>query len=243
MSFRVSGAEEPRARSRATNSGRARSHPDCRSRQLRWGATDEEFDATLAGDGLIPNADLTATRAITISAAAEDVWPWLAQLGQGRGGFYTYDWLENLVGADIHSADHIEPEWHDPEVGDQVHLAADVALTGSGTRPGDPWRHIDGTRGHPIRLHLGLGAATATGRDDPAGGAREVRLHAAVGLSLPPRACGCGQFRDDATNASRHQGSRYSFCRVVMKGHGPEKQSAAWPPGRGAPGSRSACDG
>src|SRR6266511_5232410 len=63
--------------------------------QLRWGATDEERDDTLAGDDLIPNRDLTATRAITVHAPAERVWPWIAQLGQGRGGFYSYDALEN----------------------------------------------------------------------------------------------------------------------------------------------------
>src|SRR6266540_2562897 len=52
--------------------------------QLRWGATDEERDATLAGDDLIPNPDLIATRAITVHATADQVWPWIAQLGQGR---------------------------------------------------------------------------------------------------------------------------------------------------------------
>src|SRR6266536_5684983 len=62
--------------------------------QLRWGATDEERDATLAGDDLIPNPDLIATRAITVHATADQVWPWIAQLGQGRGGFYSYDALE-----------------------------------------------------------------------------------------------------------------------------------------------------
>ena len=55
-----------------------------RSWQLRWGATDEEVDATLPGDDLIPNPDLVATRAITVHAAADQVWPWIAQLGQGR---------------------------------------------------------------------------------------------------------------------------------------------------------------
>lgn len=54
---------------------------------LRWGATDQEFDEPLPGDDLIAGADLIATRAITIRAAPDRVWPWLAQLGQGRGGF------------------------------------------------------------------------------------------------------------------------------------------------------------
>jgi hypothetical protein len=55
--------------------------------QLRWGATGEERAATLAGDDLIPTPDLTATRAITVGTSADQVWPWIAQLGQGRGGF------------------------------------------------------------------------------------------------------------------------------------------------------------
>jgi hypothetical protein len=96
--------------------------------QLRWGATDEERDATLDGDDLIPNPDLMATRAITVHAVAEHVWPWIAQLGQGRGGFYSYDVLENLVGCDIHSADRIVPEWQAINVGDQVNLHPEVGL-------------------------------------------------------------------------------------------------------------------
>jgi hypothetical protein len=95
---------------------------------LRWGATDQEADSSLPGDELIANADLTATRAITIRASAEQVWPWLAQLGQGRGGFYSYDSLENLVGCDIHSADRIVPEWQNVSVGDKVRFAPEVAL-------------------------------------------------------------------------------------------------------------------
>jgi hypothetical protein len=89
---------------------------------LRWGTTDEESDEPLPGDDLIANASLTATRAITIRASDDQVWPWLAQLGQGRGGFYSYDFLENLIGADIHSADRIVPELQDIEVGDEILL-------------------------------------------------------------------------------------------------------------------------
>ena len=99
-----------------------------RRRQLRWGATDQESDAPLVGDSLIGNADLIATRAITINARADRVWPWIAQLGQGRGGFYSYDFLENLVGCNIHSADRIVPEWQDIEFGDEVRLAPQVGL-------------------------------------------------------------------------------------------------------------------
>jgi hypothetical protein len=99
-----------------------------RGRCLRWGATDEETRMALPGDGLLPDADLTATRAVTVRATADAVWPWIAQLGQGRGGFYSYDFLENLVGCDIRSADRIVPEWQAVNVGDQVKLHPEVGL-------------------------------------------------------------------------------------------------------------------
>jgi hypothetical protein len=99
-----------------------------RFRYLRWGATDREAGDPLAGDDLIRNADMIATRAITIHAAADRVWPWIAQLGQGRGGFYSYDWLENLVGCNIHSSNRILPEWQDVRVGDEIRLAPQVGL-------------------------------------------------------------------------------------------------------------------
>jgi hypothetical protein len=99
-----------------------------RPRQLRWGATDQESDGSLPGDDLIANPDLTATRAITVHTSADQVWPWIAQLGQGRGGFYSYDVLENLVGCDIHSADQIVPQWQAITVGGQVKLHPEVGL-------------------------------------------------------------------------------------------------------------------
>jgi hypothetical protein len=99
--------------------------------QLRWGATDGELDEPLAGDDLILNPNLISTRAITIGASVDQVWPWIAQLGQGRGGFYSYDFLENLIGCDIHSADRIVPEWQEVQVGDTVHLHPEVALEGA----------------------------------------------------------------------------------------------------------------
>jgi hypothetical protein len=106
-----------------------------RPRHLRWGTTEREFAEPLAGDALIA-AGLTATRAISIRAPADLVWPWIAQLGQGRGGFYSYDFLENLAGCDIHSADRIVPEWQDLRVGDEVRLAPEVALVVADLEPG-----------------------------------------------------------------------------------------------------------
>jgi hypothetical protein len=104
--------------------------------QLGWGASDQERDATLAGDDLIPTPDLAATRAITVHAPAAQVWPWIAQLGQGRGGFYSYDALENLVGCHIHSAARVVPEWQDLKVGDQVKLHPEVGLGVAVVEPG-----------------------------------------------------------------------------------------------------------
>ncbi len=96
---------------------------------LRWGASDDELRLSLPGDELLATTNVVATRAVTIAATPAAVWPWIAQLGQGRGGFYTYDRLENLVGAGIHSADSIVPEWQHLKAGDDVKLAPEVALT------------------------------------------------------------------------------------------------------------------
>lgn len=95
---------------------------------LRFGAIGDEVALTLPGDDRVPRPDLESTRAITIGVGPERVWPWIAQLGQGRGGFYSYTWLENLAGAKITNADQVVPLWQDPAVGDQVNLAPDMAL-------------------------------------------------------------------------------------------------------------------
>lgn len=88
--------------------------------QRNWGATDAEVTATLPGDGLTPPPVEQNTRAITIAASPAEVWPWLVQMGADRAGFYSYDWLENLFGLDIHNADRIVDEWQDLAVGDMV---------------------------------------------------------------------------------------------------------------------------
>jgi hypothetical protein len=90
---------------------------------LRWGATHSEVGMALPGDDLLEFPKLNATRAVTIQAPPAEVWPWLAQLGQGRGGFYSYDWIENMMGLDIHTADRLLPEHQDIKVGDVVPLA------------------------------------------------------------------------------------------------------------------------
>ena len=79
-----------------------------------------KFRAALPGDEQVPDPILAYTRAITIHAPVSTVWPWIVQIGQGRGGLYSYDFLENLVGCDMHSADQILPEHQDLKVGDIV---------------------------------------------------------------------------------------------------------------------------
>ena len=94
---------------------------------LTWGAQQAEFDANWPGDELIPQPRHVWTRAVTVDAPPEAVWPWLVQMGQGRGGFYSYDWLENLVGCDIHSLSHIDPDRQQLAVGDPIRLVPEDA--------------------------------------------------------------------------------------------------------------------
>lgn len=89
---------------------------------LRWGATDEEAGGPLPGDEIVPSPNVEATHAVTIEAPIGEVWPWLAQIGQDRGGFYSYTLLENLAGCRIRNADRILPEFQRLVVGDGVRL-------------------------------------------------------------------------------------------------------------------------
>ncbi len=88
----------------------------------KWGTADTEINMPLPGDELVTNPWLESTRAISIQAPASAVWPWLVQMGQGRGGLYSYERLENLAGCDIHNSDRIMPEHQDLKVGDKVRL-------------------------------------------------------------------------------------------------------------------------
>ena len=102
--------------------------PLLRGHYNRWGATAAECRAEMPGDALVPEPRLRSTRALTIDAPPEAVWPWLVQIGQGRGGLYSYDALENLLRLDIHSADAVLPEHQHLQPGDLVRLG----------RPGSP---------------------------------------------------------------------------------------------------------
>jgi hypothetical protein len=92
-----------------------------RERTLNWGTTDAEAVAALPGDELLPDADGVSTRAITINAPPRAVWPWIVQIGPApRGGVYTYDWIENLLGLKMHSTDEVLEEFQHPAVGDKI---------------------------------------------------------------------------------------------------------------------------
>ncbi len=95
-----------------------------RSWSLTWGAMAAEAAATLPGDDLLARPDVVSTRVIGIEAPANLIWPWLVQMGPGRAGAYTYDWIENLFGLNMHSADEIIPALQHIAVGDAWRLGS-----------------------------------------------------------------------------------------------------------------------
>lgn len=98
-----------------------------RERILSWGADASEVASALPGDDLLPNPNGSSTRAITIDAPPEAVWPWIAQLGPApRGGAYTYDWIENLLGLNMHSVDRVLSEFQHPSIGDEISFGANT---------------------------------------------------------------------------------------------------------------------
>ena len=100
---------------------------------LRWGATDFEVASELPGDEVVADPSFNATRALTVEASPAEVWPWIAQLGFGRAGWYSYDLLDNLG---RRSADRIIPSLQDVRVGDLVPLGPGGGLRVKGLVPG-----------------------------------------------------------------------------------------------------------
>jgi len=100
--------------------------PLYRSWHTRWGATGEEVRGEMPGDDIVPRASFNATRAITIQASPERVWPWIVQIGYRRAGFYTYDLIDN---AGYESADRILGEYQHPKIGDWMPMASKVNET------------------------------------------------------------------------------------------------------------------
>lgn len=88
-----------------------------------WGSTRDELEMALPGDPAIRDRAMEIQHAVTIDAPPDEVWAWLVQLGQDRAGFYSYDWLERAIGADIRNVAEIRPQWQSRQVGDFVRAA------------------------------------------------------------------------------------------------------------------------
>lgn len=126
--------------------------------QRQWGATTAEARSPLPGDERVAEPAEQTTRAITIDAPPEAVWRWIVQLGADRGGFYSYERLENLFGLDIHNSDRIVAEWQERAVGDLV--LADAAGTGG-------WYVVEVVPGEALVLAVGdLEAGRPVRRDE-----------------------------------------------------------------------------
>lgn len=129
--------------------------------QESWGARVDEAALELPGDEEIVEPAVQVTRAVTIDAPPEDVWPWLVQIGADRAGFYSYAWLENLIGLQVRNADRIEPSWQHLEVGDRVY--ADRRRTGG-------WTVVELVPGSALVLRLAdVGTGRPVSRSDRAG--------------------------------------------------------------------------
>jgi hypothetical protein len=92
---------------------------------MSWGAGEREIAMRMTVDSLIPAGATVSTRALTIDAPPSVVWKWVVQLGQGRGGFYSYEWLENLFAAEMRNAERIDPALQQLRVGDTISYKED----------------------------------------------------------------------------------------------------------------------
>ena len=110
----------------------------------RWGTTVDERKGPMVGDETVPHPGLQVTHAVGIDAPVAAVWPWLAQIGQDRAGFYSYTWLENLAGCRMRNADSVRPEWQDRAVGDVVPLHPRLGLELVRLEPGRAFVMQDG---------------------------------------------------------------------------------------------------
>ena len=141
-----------------------------------WGATPDEIASTVIGDSLCPTATLSATRCITINGTPDEVFPWIRQMGMGRAGWYSYDWLDNLGRK---SATSILPEWQSVQSGDHI-PAGPISFVASIV---EPPRHfvleIRGIGKKSPRLHFTLAYEL---RDDPQGTRLVTRMRSHIRL-------------------------------------------------------------
>ena len=214
-----------------------------RARLRNWGATRKEIDATYPGDDLVAGPVSTTTYAVSVAAPAETVWNWLGQIGQDRGGMYSYDWLENLFGLDIHNADQIREEWQQLSLGDAVRVVPRERL---GMQDGYAFRVALVDPPHALVL-----ASTAPGA--PLGRDVGVPRRPGIGAALPAaltqshgkgvgsrggrgpgrrRADGAGDPADDPEDAVGHQGARRARETTHADRRADAELGAAFRPGR-----------
>ncbi|MEY4246550.1 MAG: hypothetical protein RIS69_97 [Actinomycetota bacterium] len=143
-----------------------------------WGATAEEISSSMVGDDLCSDATVVATRSITIGAAPQEVFPWIRQMGFGRGGWYSYDWLDNLGRK---SATTIHDEWQSVEAGDKI-PSGPISFTAAIV---DAPRHfvleIQSLGKKSPKLHFTLAYEL---RDNPQGTRLVTRMRSRINLPL-----------------------------------------------------------
>jgi hypothetical protein len=126
-----------------------------RFQQCNWGATEQELKQHFPGDEIVPSPQWKYTYGITLQASPEDVWPWIVQMGQQRGGFYSYEGLENLAGCHSHNTDRIIPEFQSLTFGDQIWLHPKAP----------PLTVLEVEPNHWLLLGAGAGSATTQATD------------------------------------------------------------------------------
>jgi hypothetical protein len=99
---------------------------------LHWGTTVAENTEILPGDDLVAAAVGQVTRAVTVDAPPEKIWPWIMQIGQDRSGFYSYTPLENMIGADMPKVHTLRADWKPRTVGETVWFATPKRFEGQG---------------------------------------------------------------------------------------------------------------
>lgn len=111
--------------------------PFLRRHRAHWGLDEATAARYYPGDGLVAEPSWSWTHGVEINAPPEEVWPWVVQIGQDKAGFYSYEWLENLVGCDVRNAERVHPEWQELRPGDTLRLHKDsAALIITAVEPG-----------------------------------------------------------------------------------------------------------
>jgi hypothetical protein len=143
-----------------------------------WGATAEEISSSVVGDDLCSDATVVATRSITIGAAPQEVFPWIRQMGFGRAGWYSYDWLDNLGRK---SASTIHDEWQSVEAGDKVPSGPISFIAAIVDAPRHFVLEIQSLGKKSPKLHFTLAYEL---RDDPQGTRLVTRMRSRINLPL-----------------------------------------------------------